>query len=271
MLKGNFQLDKWYLDFVGSSGEAMIFYAAKLTWQGLVVPYTSWLNYDPSDGVNQKARFRNIQIPEKTEDLIRWNDSIFKVEGTWKSMSKPLQARLFNSDEGYLDWKCFQPTSKVKLRINNRTIEGKGYVEQLVLTVPPWKIPMDELRWGHYESNENQIVWIELLLEEEKKQWVWLNEEKIETCIIEDSLISIPEKDVTLNLDRGVLLESGKKIYAVVEKLIHYIPGFNKVIPLKFLMADEFKWLSKGELKTRGKTIFTGAAIHEFVNFKGHH
>jgi len=270
MLKGNFKLNKWFLDFVGSNGQAMIFYAAKLTWKGLVIPYSSWLNYDPSDGVSHKARFRNIQMPEKTENLIKWNDSKFKVEGTWKAQSKPLQARLFDSDEGYLDWQCFQPASQVQLHINNRTLQGKGYVEQLILTAPPWKIPMDELRWGHYGSNEYQMFWIELR-EEEKRQWLWLNEEKIETCIIEDDHISIPEKDITLKLDRDVVLESEKKIFTVIEKLIHFIPEFKKVIPLNFLMADEIKWLSKGELQTRGKTISAGVAIHELVKFKGHH
>jgi len=271
MIKKKFQLNKWFLDFVGNNGEAMIFYTAKLTWQGLVVPYTSWLCYEPSIGVSHKSRFRNIQTPEKTESLITWNDSKFDIEGTWKSLTNPLQARLFDSDEGYLDWKCFQPASKVQLRINNRIIEGKGYAEQLILTALPWKIPMDELRWGQYVSNENHIVWIELR-EEEKQQWLWLNGKKIETCIIiEDDHISIPEKNVTLKLDKGVILESEKKIYSVFEKLSHYIPGFNKVMPMNFLMADEFKWLSKGEFQTHGKTISSGSAIHEFVNFKGQH
>jgi len=78
----------------------------------------------------------------------------------------------------------------------------------------------------------------------------------------------MPEKDMVLNLDRRVLLESEKKIFSVVEKLIRYIPGFNKAVPLSFLMADEFKWLSKGQLQTQGKTLASGMAIHELVNFK---
>jgi len=65
-----------------------------------------------------------------------------------------------------------------------------------------------------------------------------------------------------------VKLESEKKIFSVVEKLIRYIPGFSKVIPISFLMAEEVKWLSKGELQIQGKTITSGMAIHERVNFK---
>jgi hypothetical protein len=264
---GNFHLSKWFLDFTGENGEAMIFYAAKLTWRAWSTSYTSWLKYDLASGVSLKSRFSNVQIPQIKDNLITWSDSKFGVSGTWESLAKMIQTRVFDSEEGTLDWKCYQPASKVQLSINNKILEGSGYAEQLILTVPPWKIPMDELRWGHFGSEENNMVWIELR-EKDKRQWLWLNGEKIENCIIEDNQISIPEKDLVLNLDRGVLLESEKKIFSLVGKLIRYIPGFNKVMPLKFLMADEYKWLSKGQLQTPAKTLASGMAIHEFVNFK---
>jgi hypothetical protein len=128
---------------------------------------------------------------------------------------------------------------------------------------------MDELRWGRFGSDENNMVWIELR-EKDKRQWLWLNGEKIENCIIEDEHIILPGKDLVLNLDRGVLLESEKKIFSVVEKLVRYIPGFNKVIPLNFLRADEFKWLSRGQLEANRKVLSCGMAIHELVNFKAY-
>lgn len=266
MQKRKFKLNKWFLDFVGEDGTAMIFYAAELRWYEFVVPYSSCLCYDPKNGVSQKSKFRNIQMPEKRKNLIRWSDSKFKVEGLWESLAEPIYERLFDSEEGFLDWKCYQPASKVKLNINNSIIEGKGYVEQLVLTIPPWKIPMNELRWGHFGSNGNQMVWIELKAED-KKQWLWLNGEKMGNSIIEDDLISIPEKGIILKLNKRVTLESAKKVYTLTEKLLHYIPGFKKIIPLKFLMADEYKWLSKGQLQRHGGNVTTGIAIHEFVNF----
>ena len=88
--------------------------------------------------------------------LITWSDSKFGVSGTWKSMATMIQTRIFDSAEGFLDWKCFQPASKVQLRINDTVLEGRGYAEQLILTVPPWRIPMDELRWGRFGSDEIQ-------------------------------------------------------------------------------------------------------------------
>jgi len=264
---GNFRLDKWFLDFVGENGEAMIFYAAKLTWFGWSTTYTSWLSFDTKSGVRLKSRFRNIQFPQVNDNLIIWNEAKFEVSGTWESMGKMIQARLFDSEEGYLDWICYQPASKVQLKISDRLLEGRGYAELLILTVPPWKIPMHELRWGRFGSDETNMVWIELI-EKERRQWLWLNSARIENCIIADDHISLPDKELVLNLDRGVVLESEKKVMSVVEKLIRYIPGINKVIPLSFLMADETKWLSNSELQTKGETIASGKSIHELVNFK---
>ena len=85
---GNFHLNKWYLDFVGDNGEAMIFYAAKLKWHGWSVPYTSWLHYDPVKGVKLKSRFLNVQTPQINDDVITWSDSKFNVSGKWESLSK---------------------------------------------------------------------------------------------------------------------------------------------------------------------------------------
>lgn len=264
---GSFHLSKWFLDLVCTNGAAMIFYAAKLTWHGWSASYTSWLQYYPGSGVSLKSRFLDVQIPQIKDNMITWNDSKFGISGTWKSSAKMIQARIIDSGEGFLDWKCFQPASTVQLNINGNILEGNGYAEQLILTALPWKIPMDELRWGRFHSDENNMVWIELR-EKEKRQWLWLNGEKIENCIIEDAQIRLSDKELVLNLDQSVILESEKKIFAVVEKLIRFIPGFNKVMPLNFLMADEFKWLSKGNLQANDKILSSGMTIHELVDFK---
>ncbi|MEI6140778.1 MAG: hypothetical protein WCP85_16025 [Mariniphaga sp.] len=265
--EGKFHLDKWFLDFVGENGECMIFYSAKLTWHGWSATYTSWLNYDAASGVRLKSRFGNAQFPTMAENQIAWTDKKFGISGTWEPLAENIQARIFESDEGFLDWECFQPASNVKLKVLDKVLEGKGYAEKLTLTVPPWKVPMDELRWGHFNSDENNMVWIELK-EKEKQQWLWLNGELFENCTIEDDRLSIPEKDMVLNLDRSVVLESEKKIFSLMGKIIRYIPGFNKVVPTGFLMADETKWFSKGLLQSNNKPLGSGFAIHEFVNFK---
>lgn len=266
MNKSDFHLNKWFLDFIGDKGEAMIVYAAKLSWKGITVHYASWIRYDPEGGVKVRSHFRNVQLPVKNDQLISWQHDKFKLSGTWESVSEPLQARIFDSDAGYLDWNCFQPASKVTLSINDKIIEGNGYVEQLILTCPPWHIPMNDLRWGRFRSSLDTMVWIELR-NENKQQWLWLNGKQIINCTIEDDHVSSEKENFLLKLDRHGIIESDKKIYQVVHKLLRYMPGFNKLMPAKFLMADNHKWLSQGEFQKNGGAVSKGMAIHEWVNF----
>lgn len=261
-----FYLRKWFLDFVSDTGETMIFYAARLTWHGLSVPYTSWLHYSPKYGVRLKSRFHDIHMPEIKNHLITWGDEKFGVTGTWTGLAEPIEARILDTEEGFLDWSCFQPASAVSLMINDTRLTGRGYVERLELTMPPWKIPMDELRWGRFGSPAHNIVWIELK-EKEKRQWVWWNGEQQESCTVADDHLYIPAKNLVLKLDRGVSLESEKKIFSVVNNLIRFIPGIRSAMPVKFMMADESKWMSKGQLLQHDKIIADGMAIHELVNF----
>ncbi len=265
-VRDNFYLNKWFLDCVSEYGEAMIFYAARLKWHSLEVPYTSWLRHDPATGTSQRSRFHNIQIPEMKDQSIYWKDTRFQVEGKWETQVSPIQVRLYESEEGYLDWNCFQPSSSVSITNNGKTMKGTGYVEQLILTVEPWKIPMKELRWGRFISREDHLVWIELK-NGSKKQWLWHNGEKVKNATIEDSQIMVPAEGLVLRMDRNVVLESEKKILQVVGKLIRYLPGFNKSVPFRFLMADEYKWLSHGTLLINGEPVSKGWAIHEYVNF----
>lgn len=265
MERSDFHLNKWFLDFIGNNGETMIFSVAKLSWKGIAVYYGSWIHYDPESGVQERSHFRNVIFPEKKDNLITWQDDEFKVSGSWKSVAKPLQARIFESVHGYLDWNCFQPASIVQLKIKDKIIEGDGYVEQLVLTAPPWLIPMNDLRWGRFRSLHDTMVWIELR-KETKQQWVWLNGEKLMNCSIEHDHISSPE-NFLLKLDCWVVLESERKIYRVMHKLLRYLPGFYKLMPTKFFMAYNHKWLSKGEFQKKGGPVTQGIAIHEWVNF----
>ena len=263
---GPFHLDKWFLDIVTPDGQAMIFYAAKLRWHHFTVPYTSWLHYEPGNGVSQQSRFRTISMPEIDGSAIHWKDDSFGVEGKWQAKANPLHTYVIQTEEGYLDWRCHQPLSKVQLNINGTLIEGKGYAEQLILTLSPWKIPMDELRWGRFGSDDQHMVWIELRTDS-KKQWLWYNGEAVPNCLIEDDHIYLPEQEIRLDLDRSATLEAEKKIQSVVKKLVRFLPDFQKEVPLGMLLADETKWLSKGKIHHPQKGVETGIAIHELVRF----
>ena len=153
------------------------------------------------------------------------------------------------------------------VHIDGKTHTGKGYVEQIVLTIPPWKIPIDELRWGRYISDDDNMVWVDFK-NGDRQQWVWINGEKMETVSINDDQIRVFDKSLDMDMKIIHTIEDEKSISNVVENLVHFLPGFKKILPLKFLLAHNYKWVSKGVLSTNGRPNSHGNVVHELVKFK---
>jgi hypothetical protein len=262
-----FLLEKWFLDFVTDEGEAYIFYAAKMRWHKITVPYKSVLHYSPATGKMHRARFNNVRFPLIKDKTISWKDSALKVDGIWEARADSLNAQLFASVEGRLEWNCFQPTSMVKVKVGDIDLNGLGYAEQLILTVEPWKIPMKELRWGRFVSATDSLLWIEIK-SEQTKQWIWFNGEKADNAIVSDTEIIIQSVDIRLKLENRQVIESEKKINQVVKRMLRFIPGFKHSIPFNFLSAEEYKWISRGSLYKNGLPEGEGWVIHEYIDFK---
>ncbi len=262
-----FHLQKWYLDIITDEGDCMIFYAATLKWHQWKVNYTSWL-HDPVGGtVILKQGFRHVQLPHTDGEQLTWTHEKFGVSGTWKSKAKGIEARLVDQTEGYLDWHCHQPVSDVSLFINGRRVHGRGYAEELIMTIPAWKIAMHELRWGRFIGADHHLVWIEIRHDEVRK-WLWWNGELQQQVGIGDDAVAIEDKSIYLQLEKDRTMESEKKIGAVTRQLVRFLPGFQKGMTTNFLMADSSKWKSRGELSLNGIDCDHGDVIHEFVNFQ---
>ena len=264
--KRSFKITKWYLDFVGENGEAMIFYAAEIYWKGLNVPYASILVKLPGKDIIHKTSLKKGALPHLDGDALSWSNTNLGLQGLWEQEGLPLNACLFESEEGSLTWNCWQPSSRVTLTFNGERIEGKGYAEELILTIPAWKIPMRELRWGRSLSEESYTVWIEINGVETRK-WLWYNGERMTHFEVGDAQVLIHDKRVLLKLNQAETLEHEQKIHNVVKLLVRYLPGFHKIIPTNFLMAEGFKWFSKVEEHHTDGSVRTGSAIHEYINF----
>jgi hypothetical protein len=265
--KKGFHLTKWFMDFVGEDGSVLICYAARLTWKGITAPYTNVLWQRPGHPTTQKTRYTRVRMPVQDGRQLIWGDPRCRVTGIWEAGADPVEARLFESEKGSLDWHCLQPRSRVTLELDGGQYIGEGYAEVLHMTIPTWEMPMRELRWGHFLSPGHWGVWIEIKEETGTRQWVWWDGKPETGCQISDTDLFIPRVNASLHLSRGRVLEADKKIQQVVGKLVRYLPGFRKVIPESFLMADACKWHSQARVDMGPKGTFTGQAIHEFVNF----
>ena len=255
-----FQLEKWYADCVSDRGEALIAYWAKLRWRRLSARYASVSLHD-GGRLCERSTLRPGQAPRFAGNLLEWSCPALEASGTWKSeFQPPIHRVLYRQGEGMLEWRCLQPLAEASVRCGGRQIRGSGYTEVLTLTLAPWELPIEELRWGRAHFPGHSAVWIDWtgLV---PTRLVLLNAKEINGVEVTDSLVSTPRTVIRL-ADRRVLREG-----AIAGTSAGSIPGVRQALSKAGLLIDEHKWLSSATLEEGGVTLH-GNAIHEVVKWR---
>ena len=153
--------------------------------------------------------------------------------------------------------------AQVDLLLQGKTrMTGLGYAECLTLSVLPWKLPLEELHWGRFLSEQDALVWIDW---RGPQPWRTLihNSEEHEIQSLTESEILFAPSGTSLELDRGLVLRSGQLGQTVFAGVSHLA----KLLPHNMLSVEECKWRSRGVLQT-GNSSASGWAIHEIVKWK---
>lgn len=265
--KTPFYLKKWYFDGVDADGRAIIAYSASLRWHGVQAPYSGYL-YLKEPGVCLSGnRFSRVADPEIVENRISWADKGFYLRGQWDAASPAIRLRLYDGPLGYLDWHCRQPAAHCQIELGQeRPITGMGYVECLEMTFPPWQLGLRELRWGRFAHAEFPVVWIDWK-GDLNRRWIFVKDRLVPEGTVDDTIVSSPDHRLNLRLENPVVIEEREKLGEVTRSLARYLPGIDRLTPLRFLKAKEIKWLSEGALSVSAEAVRNGRVIHELVTF----
>ncbi len=154
-----FRLEKLYCDSVDDSGNCFIVYLAKLDCRFVSFCYSGLIHIDGKGFVTGSSSFKGIAIPGGK--ILKINVEEPEIEGTWKSTDSPLVRTLLrDEDNGDLIWNCHHPKAATEIRYDNMLYKGKGYAETLVLPMMPYRLPVDEIRWGRFLSDATTVIWI---------------------------------------------------------------------------------------------------------------
>lgn len=255
-----FFLSKWYFDCVSDDGEAFIGYCAEMRWRTLSIDYTSTLHYRRNQKVRAATSLRKIALPRVKDSCLQWDSSHLAVTGKWIPITQPIKRTLVESEAGNIEWNCLQPNAKAEITVDNYRIEGSGYVDHVTMTIPPWQLPFDQLRWGRFHANNDSLVWLDWQGRSEINL-AFHNGAPIESPVIDAH--GLRARDVSLDLDAGDVLREGPLLKTALAK----VPGIDKVFPESILHTYECKRLSRGMLRTSATAAQPGWAIHEVVCF----
>jgi hypothetical protein len=254
----SFFLEKWYMDAVDPQGRAFIGYHAGIRFKKLRVTYSGCIRAEHG-AVYQRSSFREPSVLFHHDGCLNWSTRSVKAE--WHSTGSPVQEILLKSDDGDINWTCFFPEAAQIGYRKKDVLHGTGYAEKLVMSIPPWKLPINELRWGRFISATHKLVWIEWRGPHPKCLVVY-NGTRITEALIEDDRIAWGNS--TLIISEKKELRSG----SVLSTVFSPFRWLKRYFPLRLLRTRETKWLSKGTFQNGTAAGESGWAIHEKVEWK---
>ena len=259
----HFSLSKWYLDCVAENGDAIVVYSGSLRWRALSLEYSSMLIRLSGGKIHAKATLKKCPPPNMSGKSIRWSCPPLKLEGRWEAQSQPIYRRLFEASKTPIEWSCHQPRSLASVSVVGiGEFRGFGYVEFLEMSAKSWQLPLQELRWGRFLSEEEAIVWMDFR-GPQPETLVFRDGQLCKDAFVTDCGISLEGESITLSLEETRVLREG----ALVSTALSVIPGVNKLLPAKMLNTHECKWRSRGILRDAQSVLSTGWAIHEVVKW----
>jgi hypothetical protein len=255
--RSRFCLSKWYLDAVGETGEVFIGYRAALRWRKLAVAYASILTADEG-GVRSSATLLPRGEPNLFEGAVAWTEPGLAVAGTWRGTLAPIVRTLYESPEGAVVWRCLVPSAQAAIRCGEIELRGFGYAEQLSMTIPPWRLPIDALRWGRFFAPGRSLVWIDWESREGRRTWVFVDGKEVRGEVSEEGILFEGGK-LRLPVPGRLTLRDGR-----LSHLLRNLP-LPRPLFLRALAIHETKWRTSAVLELGAGAPESGWAIHEIV------
>ena len=255
----SFTLKKWYLDVTAPDGSYLIFYLGQLIFKSVNVGFSHRLGGGRLAKLSSGPKLTVRSAPDiDAHGKVVIAEPGSDLSAEWIPDGASSSHTLFSSATGEVRWNCLQPAARVTVNHEGSLHVGRGYVEHLTLTLPPWDLGLEHLDWGRYVSDADQVTWIR-----------WRGDHPLELAIVNGEVSSrvsvngdrVLVGDRTLHLADTHVIRDGKLGSTVLNKL----PGLLPLAPLQILRLHERKWLSRGRLNAPDGSASDGWAIHEQV------
>lgn len=257
-----FELVKWYLDAVDSDGSAAIAYWASLTWMGVDVTWHNVCRYARGEAPEERSSLRHVPPPAVVDGRVTWESKRLALETVHDPATPGVTVTMLDDARGRITWECLAPSARVRATDDGIIRKGTGYVERISMTVLPWEMPIDELRWGRWMGDDATVslVWIEWR-GPSPRRWVVYN-----GTLRDDA--SVGDAGVALGAGRLVLRTPRTLHDRSVSKLLRGITGLARVAACIPNGWEETKWCSRGTWTNAAGESTEGWAIHETVRLK---
>lgn len=204
------------------------------------------------------SKFGEAAEPQVRADAVRWSCTSLASTGTWHAAQRGPSVTLCPG----VEWHCLMPRADACVEVAGEAWQGLGYVECIEMRVPPWRLPIEELRWGRWIGDQSSMVWIEWK-GGNTRRWILHNAVSIPSLALDDSCVRADAANLTLA--QTTTLRDGE----LASTVLNAAPCLRRLSPPRMLQTRETKWISEGILSAPGAAVERGWAIHEVVKFAG--
>jgi hypothetical protein len=243
------------MDVVDDRGHAFILYAASLKWKAIQLGYKGSIEYASNGRSRTEGEFmKNSSLPVVDNQQLTWTSNGHSFN--WKSVDGAVSERLLES----VHWNCIQPKAKCEISKDGSLISrGFGYTERLELKIAPWNLPIHELLWGRYLSENNTITWI-CWRGPEPRSIVYHNGVRITDAIITAEKLTWDSYKLTLPCHVMRNDTIGQSVFGKFRNIM-------KLFPRKIMGLEEIKLCGSAELTDDNSVVDVGSVIHEVVTW----
>lgn len=186
-----FTLEKWYVDVLSDDGAVLILYFGRVwTFGRQVARFTADLFLPGGNAIGGHAvaspREENGQTlvfgPAVMEpDRIVWETPGLSGELRVTPRYRPVEllSPFLRAGDRSIRWNIEIPDADVqgvlRWKGGERVLSGRGYRDWVWLDIAPWRLRLQELRWGRAVAASSAAVWVEAQTPESLIQARWLN------------------------------------------------------------------------------------------------
>jgi hypothetical protein len=256
------RLEKLYLDCIDDRGNCFIIYRTKLDLFSFRIYYSSVICSD------EKGETTEISSGKKTgesiiNELLLFYNHPLETKGSWKRLDHPLPAFTYRDVTGKeLIWNCHHPKARVELTYEDQTFSGFGYAETLILTIKPWNLPIDELMWGRFLSEDYTIIWINWRGKQQLNK-LFINGKEYNDTVFKPDRLTFGNDEFELIFNEISVIKREK-----LSNLFSGMPWIRLFIKRGTLESVENKYKAKSALHSKSKVTATGWSLYEVVEWK---
>jgi hypothetical protein len=254
-----FKLEKLYLDSIDESGNCFIIYHAELEFWFTRVTFSELIFSDIKGIVIDKKTLKKTRKP-LINDLLIFYNHLLLVKGSWKRLEYALPQLSFkDAVNNELTWYCHHPKALTEIEYDETSHKGFGYGETLNLTIKPWNLPIEELRWGRFLTENYTIIWVDWKGNYPQHK-LFCNGTEYNDSTFESGSIVFGGGVFSLIFKEITVLRKGK-LSGIFLKMPWMKIFFNR----RILNSTETKYKAKTSLKLNGETKSTGWSLFEIV------